>query len=238
MIRNNIVFRDWETGSRNKYKCQPIQLAAVVIDTRRLEIIKDSVFESTLLPEFDDEKCLELGIDPLQDEALKVNGFTREELKDAPHPKLVWEQYCDYLKDYNVKGRDGSKWDAPAIGGYNNNNFDDVIDVRMCEKYGPNLDDYGGWSLYHPFYNFDTQLLVQNFFHATKINNNDSISMDAMREFFGYKTEGAHNAAVDVTQGADLLIRFLKLTKALVNGKLNLPKGKKIKFKNTVGGKV
>ncbi len=113
-----------------------------------------------------------------------------------------------------------------------------TIDVRMCEKYGPKLDDYGGWSIYHPFYNFDVQMLVQNFFHGSKIGNSNSISMDAMRDFFGYKKEGAHKADVDVIQGADLLIRFLKLTKGIVNGDIDLPKGKKIKFKNSVGGKI
>ena len=179
-----------------------------------------------------------MGIDPLQDEALKINGFTRDDLRDAPHPKLVWEQYLEYLKGYNIKGRDGGKWNAPSIGGYNNHKFDDLIDVRMCEKYGPPLDDFGGWSMYHPFHNFDAQLLVQNFFHATKINNNDSISMDAIRTYFGYSMDNAHNAEVDVKQGADLLIRFLKLTKNLVSGKLNLPTGKKIKFKGCVGGKL
>lgn len=238
MIRNYICFRDYETGSKNKYKCQPVQLAAVMIDINRLCIVPDSHFESAMKPVFDDEECAKLNIDPLEDEALKINGFTREELAEAPETKLVWENYLEYLSKYNLKGNNGGKWDAPAVGGYNNSNFDDVIDIRMCEKYGPKLDDYGGWSIYHPFYNFDAQCLVQNFFHGSKINNNNSISMDAMREFFGYKTEGAHNALVDVTQGADLLIRFLKLTKAIVNGDIDLPKGKKIKFKNTVGGKL
>jgi len=59
-----------------------------------------------------------------------------------------------------------------------------------------------------------------------------------MREYFGYSTENAHKADVDVKQGADMLIRFLKLNKALVNGELDLPKGKKIKFKGCVGGKL
>lgn len=238
MIRNNICIRDYETGSKNRHKCQPIQIAAVMIDIRRLEVIQDSLFESLILPEFDDEKCLNLGIDPLEDEALKINGHTRESLADAPHAKLVWEQYLAYLKDYNIKGQDGGAWNAPAIGGYNSCKFDDVIDIRMCELYGPKLNDWGDWSMYHPFLNFDVQHLVQNFFHATKINNTDSISMDAMREFFGYKKDGAHDAETDVIQTADMLIRFLKLTKGIVAGTLDLPKGKKVKFRGCVGGKI
>ena len=235
MILNNIAFRDWETGGKNKYSCQPIQLACVMIDLQRLEVIEDSLFESTLRPIFDEETCKQNGVDPIEDEALKKNGFTREELKDAPDPKLVWQNYCDYLKNYNLKGKGGGKWDAPAVGGFNNSNFDNVIDVRMCEKHGPKLDEWGGWAIYHPFLNFDAMQSVQNMFHAKKINPFNSLSMDAMREYFGYKTENAHKADVDVLQGADMLIRFLKLNKALVNGELDLPHGKKIKFKGCVG---
>lgn len=238
MIRNYICFRDYETGSKNKFKTQPIQIAAVMINLPRLEVVEDSLFESLIQPEWDESKCEELGIDPIQDEALAINKITREELKDAPQEKVVWQKYCDYLKDYNLKGIDGGKWDAPIIGGFNNRNFDDMIDIRLCEKYGPNLDDFGGWTMYHPFYNFDVAPILHTYFHNKKIVKNNSYSMDACREFFGYKTENAHKADIDVLQGADMLVRFLKLSRKLVAGELNLPEGKKIKFKNVVGGKL
>lgn len=238
MIRNHIIFRDYETGSKNKYTCQPLQLAAVAIDLQRLEIIQDSVFDSLIKPELDEDKCKKLGIAPIEEEALRVNKLDLEELKKAPDAKLVWQRYLDYLKDYNLKGKTGGKWDAPIVAGYNGTNFDDFIDIRMCEQYGPKLDEWGGWSIYHPFIKMDGQMMVQDMFFSVNITKNGSVSMDAMREYFGYKTEGAHNARVDVLQGADLLIRFLRLNKELVNGNLDLPKGKKIKFKNCVGGKI
>ncbi len=97
MIRNHLVFRDWETGSKDRRKCQPVQLASIIIDVRRLEVIPNSIFESTLRPIFDDKKAQQAGLDPLEDEALDLNGHTRESLADAPLPKLVWENYCDYL---------------------------------------------------------------------------------------------------------------------------------------------
>ena len=236
MIKNYVVFRDWETGSRNRYKCQPIQLAAVIVDLQRMEVVEDSLFNSTLLPEFDDAKCEELGIDPIQDEALKVNGHTREGLANAPHPKLVWQQYGDYLKNYNIKGKDGGKWNAPCVAGYNQTGFDNEIDIRMCQKYGPKLDDFGGWTLYHPFLRFDVQEEVASWFACVKINPQNSISMDAMREYLGYSKDGAHDAKVDVIQGADMGIRFWRLKRAIMQGKIDLPQGKKIKFKNCVDG--
>ena len=38
-----------------------------------------------------------------------------------------------------------------------------------------------------------------------------SLSMDAVREWLGISTEGAHNAKKDVIDGAMVLIKFLKL---------------------------
>ena len=156
-------------------------------------------------------KCKELGVAPIEDEALGINNIQVEDLEKAPDAKFVWDKYLDYLKDYNLKGKNGGKWDAPIVAGYNGTNFDDVIDVRMCEQYGPKLDEWGGWGIYHPFMRMDVQMMVQQMFFPVNISKNNSVSMDAMREYFGYKTDGAHNAKVDVLQGADLLIRFLKL---------------------------
>ena len=232
MIRNYIAFRDWETGSRNKHKCQPLQLACVMIDMKKLLVVPDSTFEAKLRPEFDNDKAIAMGFDPLDDESLAINHLTKQELANAPEPQLVWEQYIRYLSTFNLKGTSGGKWDAPAIGGYNNIGFDDFIDRRMCERYGPKLDKYGGWALYHPFYNFDVQQFMQSFFHAHPINPHGYISMDAARAYFGYKTDGAHDAKTDVLQGADLLIRFLKLIRHIMDGKL---KGR-VHFKGAVNG--
>jgi len=243
MIRHNFIFRDWETGSRHKavegtLTPQPVQLAAVAIDIKRLEIIPDSIFESLLQPEFDDKKAIELGIAPIEEEALAVNKKTREELADAPKPKFVWDNYVDYLSNYNLKGKSGGKWDAPGVCGFNNTGFDDHIDRYMLRTYGPKLGEYGDWSIYHPFQNIDLHHYVNGMFNNMRISPTNRTSMDACREYFGYKTDGAHDAKIDVLQGADMLIRFLKLFRSLVNGKLDLPMGKKIKFKNCVGGKI
>jgi DNA polymerase III epsilon subunit-like protein len=238
MINQNIIFRDYETGSKNCNKCQPLQLAAVAIDSRRLEIIPESVFCSYIKPEFDDKVAEQLGFDALQDEALKKNNITREQLKDAPQPKVVWKQYTDYLANYNIKGIGGGVWDNPIVAGFNNINFDDIIDERMCNLYGPKLDDYGGMTIYHPVIRLDAQMLVTSMFNNFRLSPTNKYSMDAVREYFGYKSENAHDAKVDVLQGADLLLRFLKLFRNLVDGKLVLPEGKKVKFAGCVGGKL
>jgi DNA polymerase III epsilon subunit-like protein len=226
-----IVVRDYETGSKNKYKTQPIQIGAVIVDIKKLEIVEDSLFVSSMRPELDDEVAKKNGLDAVEDEALKINGFTREELVHAPDTKLVWENYLSYLEKYNLKGKNGSKWDAPIIGGFNSSNFDDVIDIRMCEKYGPKLDEWGGWSIYHPMYNFDVFAMVQHLFFSIKLNDRGSLSMDSLRDYFGMDKENAHKADVDVLQTAALMIKILKLYKKLINGDL----GPKIKFAQSFG---
>lgn len=229
MLRNYIVVRDYETGSKNKYKTQPIQIGAVIIDPKRLEVVEDSLFVSTMRPELDDSKARASGFDPIEDEALKINGFTREELEKAPETKLVWQNYLSYLEKYNLKGKNGKNWDAPIVGGYNNANFDDVIDVRMCDKYGPKLDEWGGWGLYHPTANFDVYHMVQHLFFSIRLNERGSLSMDSLRDYFGMDKENAHKADVDVLQTAYLMLKIMKLYKKLVAGEL----GPKIKFQGS-----
>jgi DNA polymerase III epsilon subunit-like protein len=55
-----------------------------------------------------------------------------------------------------------------------------------------------------------------------------SLSMDSLRKFMGMDTSRAHNAAFDVEQTAEMLIRFLKLTRSIA---------KQTKFENAFGEK-
>lgn len=225
MIRNYVAVYDFETGSRNANRCQPLQLAAVMVDLEKLEVVPDSLFQSLIKP-LDDEEAVKAGVDPVQDDALEKNKLDLDECKKAPSMKVVWDNYTQYLKNYNLKGIKGSVWDAPAAGGYNIVNFDNII----CKRYAK-LDDYGGWDCYHPFYQFDVQILVQSmFFHMRLTEDSDSIAMDRVRKFLGISEEMAHNASKDVLDTAYVLIKFLRLYKALCRGEVHLPKGSKINF--------
>lgn len=238
MIYNYVAFRDWETGGKNKLTCQPLQLACVIIDVKRLEVVDNSLFCSLLKPEEDPEKMKALGLAPLEDDALKKNGLVLEELRKAPKPKVVWGQYVEYLSHYNTKGESGDDWHAPIRAGFNNVNFDDVIDRRMCTMYGPKLDDYGDMTIYHPSQLMDASMLCYAMFNYHRVSKSNKMSMDAIREYMGYKMEGAHKADTDVLQGADLLLRFFRLNRNLIDGKMDMPLGKKIKFKGCVNGKL
>lgn len=238
MIRNYVAVRDWETGSKNKMTCQPLQLACVIVDVQRLEIVPNSTFQSLIRPVEDPEKQKELGLAPLEADALAVNNLNLEDLRKAPGPAIVWKQYVEYLSNYNKKGIKGKKWDAPVVGGYNNINFDDHIDYRMCVEYGPEPLDNGDLPIYEPFTNMDASILMNSMFNYHRISRTNKMNFDTIREYMGYKKDGAHNAEVDVMQCADLLIRFFRLNRNLIDGKLNLPLGKKIKFKGCVNGRI
>lgn len=238
MIYNFVAFRDWETGGKNKLTCQPLELACVIIDVKRLEVVPNSLFHSLLKPEEDEAIQKRLGLAPLEDDALKKNGLKIEDLRKAPKPKVVWDQYVEYLSHYNTKGESGDDWHAPIRAGFNNVNFDDYIDKRMCSMYGPKLSDNGDMTIYHPSQYMDANMLCHAMFNYHYITKNNRMSMDAIREYMGYKTDGAHSASVDVMQGADLLIRFFRLNRHLIEGKIDMPLGKKIKFKGCVNGKL
>ena len=67
MNYKDIIVFDFETGSRNPEKTQPVQIAAVAIHGRKLTIQPAGYFESLMRPELDDDKAIELGVDPIED---------------------------------------------------------------------------------------------------------------------------------------------------------------------------
>ena len=81
------LFYDFETGSANPHRCQPIQLACVPIHGRKLEIIEDT-FCSLIQPVFNLEECDKYNLDPISDEALEINKIKREDLEKAPPLKF------------------------------------------------------------------------------------------------------------------------------------------------------
>lgn len=208
--QSTLIMMDFETGSRFPASTQPIQLAAVAINPRTLEIIPGSEFESLICPIEDKEVLEKYKLDAIEDEALKVNGKNIEELRKAPNLANVWRQFTQYVNNFNYKG---GRWDAPICCGFNNNKFDDVITSRICGsepwKFGPWDDARQEPKLFHPFINIDLSKIAFSW-----LENNPDIrflSMDALLDYFGMDKTGAHDALVDVKNQAQILIKFLKL---------------------------
>ena len=213
--RDIIVF-DFETGSTNPYKTQPTQIAALALHGRKLT--PKGYFNSEIRPILDDDKALELGLDPLQDEALEITNKNRKDLAKAPEPKQVWEKFTSFVNKHNYKK---TQWYAPIPAGYNIIGFDMVIVNRMCKEYGPVDKKTGLQTLFSKIYKID---VMDNIFMWTE-NNPDikSISMDSMREVMELSGDNAHDALQDVKDTANILIKLMKTYRA-VSTKIKLEK--------------
>ena len=205
--RDYIVF-DFETGSRNPRKTQPTQLAALALDGRNFKL-KGS-FNSEIRPVLDDEKAIEMGFDPLEDEALKITGKTREALAKAPMPKTVWKKFCNFVDQYNWKN---TQFFAPIPAGFNIIGFDMIIVDRLCKAYGPYDKDRGQQKLFNKIYKVD---MMDNMFMWTEGDPTvKSISMDSLRDRMGLSKENAHDALQDVKDTANIMIKFMKTHRAV-----------------------
>lgn len=205
--RDFIVF-DFETGSRNPHKTQPTQLAALALDGRNFKL-KGS-FNSEIRPILNDQKAEEAGLDPIEDEALRITGKTREELKKAPTLRSVWKKFHQFVDKYNWKG---TQWFAPIPVGFNILGFDMIIINRLCKEYGPYNEERSQQKLFHAIWKID---VMDNVFAWTEGDPSvKSISMDAMRERMGMSKDNAHDALQDVKDTANIMIKFMKTHRAV-----------------------
>ena len=214
--RDFIVF-DFETGSRNPHTTQPTQIAAIALDGRNLAM-KGS-FNSEIKPILNDDAAIAAGLDPIEDGALKVTNKNRDDLAKAPTLKSVWKKFCTFVNKYNWKG---TPFFAPIPAGYNIIGFDMKIVDRLAKKYGGYDKKEKGNSIFHPRDKIDIMSLVYIWFRY--IPEIKSISLDNIRNYLGIDATNAHDAVKDVTDCAEILIRFLKLHKNFVS---------KIKFKDS-----
>jgi DNA polymerase III epsilon subunit-like protein len=220
--RDFIVF-DFETGSRNPQKTQPTQIAALALDGRNFRL--KGTFNSEMRPILDDEKAIEAGVDPLEDEALRITGKNREDLAKAPLPKTVWKKFESFVNQFNWKG---TQFFAPIPAGFNILGFDMIIVNRMCEQYGSYDKDRKQQKIFSKIYKID---MMDNMFMWTEGDPSiKSISMDSLRDRMGLSKENAHDALQDVKDTANIMIKFmkthrsvyrnLKIDKAFADGEL------------------
>jgi DNA polymerase III epsilon subunit-like protein len=221
MNYENLIFLDFETGSRNPHKTQPTQLAALCIDPRKLEIKANGVFNSYIKPIFDEAECEKLGIDPIQDDALEVTKITKEQLIKAPSLESVWKQFTYWVGQFN--NGDG-EWRRPVLCGYNIINFDCIIIDRLCRQYGPYSEKDYRQALFHPVHKKDVMNDMWTWTENTKINSANSCSMDSIRKWLGISEENAHNGLKDILDGTFLLKKLLLLHRAIYP---------KVKFKDS-----
>lgn len=216
MANRDYICFDFETGSRNPHKTQPTQIAAIAIDGRNLSL--KGAFNSEIQPIFDDEEAISMGLDPIENEALKITNKTKESLLTAPSLKSVWSKFTKFVEQFNWKN---DPFFNPIPVGYNIINFDMVIINRLCKQFGPWDKSRDQQKLFSRIYKVD---VMDNVFLWTESDPEiKSISMDSMREKMGLSSENAHDALQDVKDTANIFIKFLKTHRAVYRN-INLDK--------------
>ncbi len=209
MNDNKIAVFDFETGGLNPLRCQPIQLSCVMIDGIKLEVIDDSIFDTYIKAEEDPDKCAELGIDLVSQEALDKNKITWDQIRGGVALPEAWGNFSTYTLAYAKTKRN---WHQPIRAGFNTVNFDNKIVDRMCEIHGPWDSTYFSQKIFHPSINID---VMHDVYRWTEGQNFKSISFDSVREWMGINPEHAHNSKKDVLDCAYLIIKFLRLYRHL-----------------------
>jgi len=221
---HKICVFDLETDGTDPNTCSPVQIAAIMIDPIKLEVIPDSKFNINLKPEKLEDYAYE-DSDVLDFHA-KVKGITAsqvlEEWKQYHSQKQGWAAFVSYLDMYHLGNRKKkSQFTAPIAAGYNIIRFDLKILERLSIKYG-NTNSEKSSCLFFPR---DTIDLMNTVFYWFEGNNElKNYTLDHLRDYFGMTKEGAHDALKDVEDTAELTIRFLKLHRKLAA---------KIKFKDS-----
>lgn len=226
--QKKICVFDMETDGSDPTVCSPVQIAALMIDPIKLEIIKDSEFNISLKPDkleaCDNDSNPYADSDILQWHA-KIKGVTPEQIladwRTYPSQGKSWEQFVSYLNSFHIRTTKKSLFTAPIAAGYNIFRFDLKIVERLGKKYG-NFNKNGEIDIFYPRDTLDLMNLLFYWFESSK--DVKSLSMDTMRDYFGINALNAHDALKDVYDTADILTRFLRLHRNLY---------KKIKFRNS-----
>lgn len=205
---NTIIVFDFETGGKDPNVCEPVQVAGKAYNGKTRQPIPAEMggeFCSLMKP---------LYFDKLEEEALNINGKTKEMLEVAPDQGVVWNQFVDWVNKYNPKKTGRREFGAPIAAG-KNIRFDLTIAQRMnvlhCDKKGETV-------LFSERPILDVEDDLFRWFHFDRCW--DNFKMDTVRAKFGYATENAHDALEDVRQTGHILMRFLNVYDYLRTAKL------------------
>ena len=221
-MNNKICVFDFETDGSNPLECSPVQLAALMIDPKKLEIIEGSEFNVYLKPERLEKPTKDLSMSvyagsDILDWHGKVKGVDASEIFQSwmqyPDQKHSWQQFLAYLDKYHaIAGKSKSQFSAPLAAGYNIIRFDMKIVDRLSVKYGQTNKE-NQTNIFHPRDRIDIMNIA--WLWLSNVSELKSLSLDSLRNYLGINKDNAHDAMKDVRDCADILIRFLRLHKNL-----------------------
>jgi DNA polymerase III epsilon subunit-like protein len=222
---------DLETDGKNPEVCSPVQIAALIIDPIRLEIVKDSEFNINMRPEsLDANPNYAYEDSDVLDFHAKVKSSTKDQVlaewKTYQKQEQGWKLFISYLDMYHTRNDRKSLFSAPIASGFNINRYDLRITDRLSKKY-KNVNKEGTSNLFYPRDVIDVMNLIFYWFEGN--SEVKSYTLDNLRDYFGISKEGGHDALKDVRDTADILIRFLKLHRTCA---------KKVTFKGSFANKT
>ncbi len=220
---NKLAIIDFETDQSDPNICNPVQLAAVMVNPRTLEFIPDSSFNSYIRPpSFGDEDYIKEHQDTITWHAKTMKKKEEEILQvwsEAPSEKSVFEDFVEYLKRYHTRTKNKNKFSASIACGWNILRFDMIIMERLCQRYGQM--DKRDMKIFHPRDKIDGMLLAFTWFEDTELK---SYSLENVCNLLGLKNPDAHDGLSDVLTTATIIQKFLRLHRNC---------GKKVKFKDS-----
>lgn len=192
---NNILVADFETSSADPYTCQPVELAAIVLNSRTLQAEEESTFYSLIRP---------TNFETVEQQALDINKKTIEQLEKAPSLSEVWSDFVRFVDKFS---KSKTIWDRPVLCGHNIMGFDKIIFDRLCIEFGP-VDKTNRPTLFSPHFIDTMNLCFMNF---ESLKEPYRYNLDYLRKFFGIDAGGkAHEAMQDVLDAKAIAVRFLE----------------------------
>lgn len=191
---------DWNKPEDER--CDAVQIASIMLDYDTLKEIPNSTFNSPIKPpDFDQKDYYDYHKDTL-DWHCKLNKCDwptlRAKWEKYPEEKVVWNSFLQYLKRYNPKE---AMYTAPTAVGANIITFDLLILDRIAKRNGTTK------TLFYMRDTVNVQFLVQQHLHYRK-DAPKNYTMDTLRDYFGIKNDGAHDALFDVRTTAAIFRRF------------------------------
>tara|TARA_R110002020_G_scaffold365206_3_gene577449 strand:+ start:459 stop:1142 length:684 start_codon:yes stop_codon:yes gene_type:complete len=202
-----IIVFDWETDSPNPKTCNPVELAAVPVNPRTLEIKKEQAFKAVIKPDgIDDEEYFTKERQSTINWHAKTRGVEPEDVikewKKGQSEKIVWKNFCNYCSKYEVDKKPGQWYVEPIPSGYNIIGFDLPIMQRIADKYKTKMPVSTVTKI---------DMMDILFMWFENLDEPNSMKLDKFREFFGLKADSqAHEALSDCIDEATLMVKFLQ----------------------------
>ena len=211
-----IIVYDLETDGPDPTTANPVEIAAVPVNPRTLEIKMDDTFEVTVKPPgIDKDAYFTTGVQKTIDWHASTRGGSSADIvkmwKKGKSQKVAMKNFCSYLQKYHIEKDPVRRiyFTEPAYSGYNVDGFDDIIIRNMCDKH----------KLDYPFAKMgNMDLLNYITYWFENMSEPENYKMDTLKEFFGLQSHGqAHSAISDVVDTAKILVRFLKFARRQVS---------------------